>query len=185
MLSLPTGTEMFQFPALASRPYGFRAGSPGISREGLPHSGILGLASVCDYPRLIAAYHALHRLLVPRHPPYTLSSLTPLCFGETEWIPDRYSVVKERIPPWAEYRFRALHPRETRGGDERNRTADPLLAKQVLSRLSYIPDPNAECRMRIAEFPILHSPFRIPVVGLPGIEPGTSRLSSVRSSQLS
>ncbi len=25
------------------------------------------------------------------------------------------------------------------GGDERNRTADPLLAKQVLSRLSYIP----------------------------------------------
>jgi hypothetical protein len=37
----------------------------------------------------------------------------------------------------AEHRFRALHP--TDGGDERNRTADPLLAKQVLSRLSYIP----------------------------------------------
>ena len=99
LLSLPTGTEMFQFPALASYPYGFRAGSPGISREGLPHSGIPGLASVCDYPGLIAAYHALHRLLVPRHPPYTLSSLTPLCFGETEWVPDRYSLVKERIPP--------------------------------------------------------------------------------------
>ena len=97
MLSLPTGTEMFQFPALASCPYGFSAGSPEINREGLPHSGIPGLASVCDYPRLIAAYHALHRLLVPRHPPYTLSSLTPLCIGETEWIPDRYSVVKERI----------------------------------------------------------------------------------------
>ena len=77
MLSVPTGTEMFQFPALASRPYGFRTGFPEINREGLPHSGIPGLASVCDYPRLIAAYHALHRLLVPRHPPYTLSSLTP------------------------------------------------------------------------------------------------------------
>jgi hypothetical protein len=25
------------------------------------------------------------------------------------------------------------------GGDERNRTADPLLAKQVLSQLSYTP----------------------------------------------
>jgi len=24
--------------------------------------------------------------------------LTPLCFGETEWIPDRYSVVKEQCP---------------------------------------------------------------------------------------
>ena len=98
MLSLPTGTEMFQFPALASCPYGFRTGSPGISREGLPHSGIPGLASVCDYPGLIAAYHALHRLLVPRHPPYTLSSLTPRFVGETEWIPDRYSVVKEHVP---------------------------------------------------------------------------------------
>ena len=78
LLSLPTGTEMFQFPALASCPYGFRTGSAGINRRGLPHSGIPGLASVCDYPGLIAAYHALHRLLVPRHPPYTLSSLTPL-----------------------------------------------------------------------------------------------------------
>ena len=130
---------MFQFPALASCPYGFRAGSPEISREGLPHSGIPGLASVCDYPGLIAAYHALRRLLVPRHPPYTLSSLTPLWFGETEWIPDRYSIVKERASASAECRFLALHPRGTRGGDERNRTADPLLAKQVLSRLSYIP----------------------------------------------
>jgi hypothetical protein len=98
LLSLPTGTEMFQFPALASCPYGFSAGSTGINRRGLPHSGIPGLASVCDYPGLIAAYHALHRLLVPRHPPYTLSSLTPLWFGETEKTPDRYSVVKERIP---------------------------------------------------------------------------------------
>ena len=110
MLSFPAGTEMFQFPALASCPYGFRTGSPGISREGLPHSGIPGLASVCDYPGLIAAYHALHRLLVPRHPPYTLSSLTPLCFGETEWIPDRYSVVKELSPAHGgDKGSRALH----------------------------------------------------------------------------
>ena len=27
-------------------------------------------------PKLIAASHVLHRLLVPRHPPYALSSLT-------------------------------------------------------------------------------------------------------------
>ena len=129
---------MFQFPALASCTYGFRAGSAGISRRGLPHSGIPGLASVCDYPGLIAAYHALRRLLVPRHPPYTLSSLTPLCFGETEWIPDRYSIVKEQAPAEAGPTC-ARDTAPTRGGDERNRTADPLLAKQVLSRLSYIP----------------------------------------------
>ena len=29
-----------------------------------------------NYPKLFADFHALHRLLMPRHPPYTLSSLT-------------------------------------------------------------------------------------------------------------
>ena len=29
-----------------------------------------------NYPRLIADLHAFHRLLMPRHPPYTLNSLT-------------------------------------------------------------------------------------------------------------
>ena len=29
-----------------------------------------------SYPRLIADLHAFHRLLMPRHPPYTLNSLT-------------------------------------------------------------------------------------------------------------
>jgi hypothetical protein len=177
----------FSSPRSPPAPMDSEQDLPGFSREGLPHLGILGLASVCDYPRLIAAYHALHRLLVPRHPPYTLSSLTPLRFGETEWIPDRYSVVKERIPLEAEHRLSARHPRETRGGDERNRTADPLLAKQVLSRLSYIPTTkcrmaNVECGMKIR---IPQSAFRNSLVGLPGIEPGTSRLSSVRSSRLS
>jgi hypothetical protein len=41
-----------------------------------PDSGIFGLTRVCRYPKLIAAYHALHRLLAPRHPPFALISLT-------------------------------------------------------------------------------------------------------------
>ena len=98
LLSLPTGTEMFQFPALASYAYGFSAGSAGISRRGLPHSGIPGLASVCDYPGLIAAYHALHRLLVPRHPPYTLSSLTPLCSVKQRRHPIAIQLSKSTFP---------------------------------------------------------------------------------------
>ena len=32
--------------------------------------------------------------------------------------------------------------RESSGGDERTRTADPLLAKQVLYQLSYVPAPS-------------------------------------------
>jgi hypothetical protein len=42
----------------------------------LPHSEILGSKPVCGSPKLIAAYHVLHRLLAPRHSPYALSSLT-------------------------------------------------------------------------------------------------------------
>jgi hypothetical protein len=43
---------------------------------GFPHSDIPGSKPACGSPRLIAACHVLHRLLVPRHPPYALSSLT-------------------------------------------------------------------------------------------------------------
>ena len=49
-----------------------------ISPGGLPHSGILGLTFALNYPRLIAEFYALHRLLVPRHPPCALCSLTHL-----------------------------------------------------------------------------------------------------------
>ena len=48
----------------------------GITLEGLPHSGIPGSTPACGSPRLIAANHALHRFLTPRHPPCALSSLT-------------------------------------------------------------------------------------------------------------
>ena len=54
------------------------------------------------------------------------------------------------------------------GGDKRNRTAGLLLARQALSQLSYTPIPQSFL-----------------VVGPSGLEPPTSRLSVVRSSQLS
>ena len=41
-----------------------------------PHSEISGSQAICAYPKLIAAYHVLHRLLMPRHSPYALCSLT-------------------------------------------------------------------------------------------------------------
>ena len=57
------------------------------------------------------------------------------------------------------------------GGGERIRTDDPLRAKQVLSQLSYTPASNTHVVQK--------------VVGLTGLEPVTSRLSGVRSNQLS
>ena len=43
-----------------------------------PHSDISGSLDICSSPKLFAAYHVFHRLLVPRHPPYALSSMTNL-----------------------------------------------------------------------------------------------------------
>lgn|GEM_PF-1092996 len=59
-----------------------------------------------------------------------------------------------------------LNTKKHDGGARRDRTDDPLLAKQVLSQLSYGP---LSCNM----------------VGLGGLEPPTPRLSSVCSNQLS
>jgi len=48
---------------------------------GFPHSGITGSAPACGSPMLFAAYHALHRLSVPRHPPCALVRLTGIVHG--------------------------------------------------------------------------------------------------------
>ena len=56
-------------------------------------------------------------------------------------------------------------------GDGEIRTLDPLLARQVLSQLSYTP--------------IWYIRIFVEIVGLSGLEPPTSRLSGVRSNRLS
>ena len=47
-----------------------------IPYGGFPHSEISGSQLICNSPKLIAAYHVLHRLLMPRHSPCALISLT-------------------------------------------------------------------------------------------------------------
>jgi hypothetical protein len=80
-------------------------------------------------------------------------------------------------------------PDTEHGGARRDRTADPLLAKQALSQLSYGPRAfrgegyesgvRGNNSSRLAPHP---SPI---MVGLGGFEPPTSPLSGVRSNQLS
>ena len=60
-----------------------------------------------------------------------------------------------------------FHAADFYGGAKEDRTPDPLLAKQVLSQLSYNPKSIKQ------------------LVGLNGFEPTTSPLSGVRSNQLS
>ena len=58
-----------------------------VCSAGFPHSDISGLLDICSYPKLFAAYHVFHRLLVPRHPPCALISLTILvCIALHTWL---------------------------------------------------------------------------------------------------
>ena len=61
------------------------------------------------------------------------------------------------------------------GGADRDRTGDLRRAKPALSQLSYSPSPLRSARISRPEI----------LVGLSGFEPLTSRLSGVRSNQLS
>ena len=60
---------MFQFPPFASP---LSAVMTVLQTDGLSHSEIRGSQVICTSPRLIAAYHVLHRLHEPRHPPCAL-----------------------------------------------------------------------------------------------------------------
>ena len=77
--SFPLVTEMFHFTRYrVPTPILFRVGRLHITGARLPHSEISGSKPVCGLPKLIAAYHVLHRLLAPRHSLYALISLIPI-----------------------------------------------------------------------------------------------------------
>ena len=80
-MSVPPGTEMFQFPGFASYTYVFSARY--LLLGGFPHSEISGSTIARISPKLIAACHVLHRLLAPRHPPSALNSLSPTTHAPT------------------------------------------------------------------------------------------------------
>lgn len=78
-------------------------------------------------------------------------------------------------------------------GGARIRTEDLLRAKQALSQLSYTPPeefkvPSSEFEVSMHwnfELRTMNFELRIRLVGAPGLEPGTSALSGLRSNQLS
>ncbi len=135
-----------------------------MSPAGFLHSDICGSMAICASPQLFAACRVLLRQISPRHPPYALSILTygtyfvcvhldllALSFLQCarnislmkSFLRYFYIVFKEQsffLFPQASLRY---------GGDEENRTPDPLLARQVLSQLSYTPIWSASFRMAV------------------------------------
>ena len=67
---------MFQFRRFPTYTYLIQCTLTRYCRAGFPHSEISGSTLICSSPKLIAACRVLHRLLMPRHSPCALSSLT-------------------------------------------------------------------------------------------------------------
>ncbi len=107
-----------------------------IYRTGFPHSEISGSKVVCTSPELIAACHVLHRLPMPRHPPYALSSLIQRAFKRDTALLLPYELSKNVSGFLMPEKFRLLI-----GGDNRARTGNLRRARAALSQLSYIPEP--------------------------------------------
>ena len=85
---------MFQFRAFPSYTYFIQCMILEYCSSVLPHSDISGSQLICSSPKLFAACRVLHRLLMPRHSPCALISLT---FVRTNCTPLR--------PPSANIRF--------------------------------------------------------------------------------
>ena len=104
---------MFQFPGFALKTLYIQAFSTwfgplliaGANNNepsgGLPHSEIRGSKPILDSPRLIAEYHVLHRLLLPRHPPNALIALD-LIRKKTNWSPSGQKQVSLHSPSLTE-----------------------------------------------------------------------------------
>ena len=69
----------FTSPRSLQHPYTFRMRSPDTTPDirGFPIRRSTDQSSFTSSPWLIAGYNVLHRLLMPRHPPIALSSLSP------------------------------------------------------------------------------------------------------------
>ena len=132
----------------------------GLQPDGLSHSEIRGSKAICAYPRLIAAYHVLHRLREPRHPPCALLHFSPVGATVSPRVPLKapaaggarsyfqlFRLARGKRPARADTAHitrrlilqscfvatcqRSISPERERG-EYRTRTDDPLLAKQVL-----------------------------------------------------
>ncbi len=86
---------MFQFRAFPSYGYWIHRTMTAYCAAVLPHSEISGSTLICSSPKLIAACRVLHRLLMPRHSPCALSSLT---YVEENCVPFRPSPVGAEHP---------------------------------------------------------------------------------------
>ena len=152
MISSPPGTEMFHFPGFAASPLCIHGG---LTRRSCDHGwgcpirispvqSLLGSS-----PTLFVASHVLLRLLVPRHPPCALISLTFLHLAKSSSCQDlqnrflfstRFLLLRVCVTHSTPLQLSKIRTLARKNGADRARTDDFQLAKLALSQLSYSPD---------------------------------------------
>src|SRR5210317_1335212 len=71
--------------------------SRALPLEGFPIRKSPGLRLFSTSPRLIAGSHVLHRLMVPRHPPYALSNFTVFYYSTDLYFSELVKNIKKYI----------------------------------------------------------------------------------------
>ena len=133
-----------------------------------PHSEISGSMLICSSPKLIAAYHVFHRLPVPRHSPCALVRLTFQTFFQNIWYPLDSLLLPTKII--------VTHPFEI--AIFLKRTYYNLCFAVIIQFSRYVFGD-------VPQSPVSRNLDSHHMVGQNGLEPSTSRLSVVCSSQLS
>ena len=119
LFSSPTGTEMFHFPASTStQTMHSSAGNTTQPVLGSPIRTSSDQRFVDNSPRHNAASHVLHRLSMPRHPPYALNNQTIIQHTQTHTTTGRrmlrYTKHKNSLANLQNKKsFTTPHPRHT------------------------------------------------------------------------
>ena len=109
---------MFQFRRFPTYTYFVQCTLTEYCSAGFPHSEICGSMLMCSSPQLIAACHVLLRLLMPRHSPCALISLTSSARTSYHSLPCKHEsslapscLLSESQPlRWVAIRFPASRP---------------------------------------------------------------------------
>ena len=169
---------MFQFRRFPTYTYFIQCTLSEYCSDGFPHSEICGSMLMCSSPQLIAACHVLHRLLMPRHSPCALISLT---FVEQPF--KLFSLVLIRIMQasvWFHCSFCTLYLKSP----QNYFVTSLLLARNFLlaSLFSFQGAASDLFQGQIETFNFLNTSIRSCLVEVTGLEPVTPCLQSRCSS---
>jgi hypothetical protein len=122
-------------------------GTCGFAQVGFPIRKSPDQRSFSSSPRLIAAIHVLHRLLVPRHPPCALVLLiSPNTFSENTTY--RYAVLKVRASSCPQCESHPVRPTAKKVGPPATRGVTRLGPVSQSSTARRLPELHARVRWR-------------------------------------